>query len=340
MTVLVAREAGAQPSLVRAGGTRSPAERFGNIEVQPDILELLGQLDDGEYAARERATEALITLPGDRKDEIYALLTRDDLSAEQRERLLTVVWERLVSRPRGALGIRMNGEQAADGAMDIVITELLPGLPAREVLREGDRITHIDGQRLTDTRDLLVLVQGKMPGENIMLTIKRRKRIDLAAARKEAAQAALFEVLKIELALGSAELLDQPGRVRAISEVADKRKEEAMKRLAQFALEPSPVVIENVTAEPITESEIGQHPAIARMRHSCRRAADGRLNLTPGLRAQWLTTAGSLRREAERTNVSPRRAELNRRIYERFIELRAQVLQGSDEQNAEPELRE
>ena len=57
------------------------------------------------------------------------------------------------------------------------VTEIIEGTPADEVdLREGDIVTHVDGERVTPIRSLSELLERREPGDRVELTIRRDER--------------------------------------------------------------------------------------------------------------------------------------------------------------------
>jgi membrane-associated protease RseP (regulator of RpoE activity) len=57
------------------------------------------------------------------------------------------------------------------------VTEVIEGTPADEVdLREGDIVTHVDGERVTPLRSLSEMLQKLAPGDHVELTIRRDER--------------------------------------------------------------------------------------------------------------------------------------------------------------------
>ena len=57
------------------------------------------------------------------------------------------------------------------------VTEVIEGTPADEAdLREGDIVTHVDGERVTPLRSLSEMLQKRRPGDHVELTIQRDER--------------------------------------------------------------------------------------------------------------------------------------------------------------------
>src|SRR5688500_4657765 len=111
-----------------------PREVLEAISVDPALRDLAQRLDDPSFAVREKATHELLERQVDR-NQIYAMLEFDSLSAEQRYRLLAAVRDSLVNMPRGALGIQMQQVQFnRQGPIEVRVQDLLPNLPAEKVL--------------------------------------------------------------------------------------------------------------------------------------------------------------------------------------------------------------
>ena len=220
-------------------------------EIDPPLSRLVDRLEDASYAGREEATERLLEDTFDNA-QLYAVL-RGDLSPEQRHRLLTVVCQRLLGAPRGAVGIAYPGarvQPVSGRPFEIVVTDLLPDLPAQHLLMIGDRITHVDGRALQDARHFIVSVQSKAPGEFIRLRLNRVKRDEHEERVRDEQGQLVYETLEVELQLGSVEnLRDANGNPPAQkSPVVLLRKDEALQATLRFA--PRPRLIK-IRGQPI-----------------------------------------------------------------------------------------
>jgi hypothetical protein len=178
------------------------------IEVDAELVRLARQLDAETYAERASA-RAQIRARQDSAEEIMALLLRKDLSPEARNALVAVLESRILHAPRGALGVRMDGFDGRDGG--VRITGLIAGMPAERVLRIGDAVLEINGQRIIDRADLIRVVQTLPPAAEVKLVVRRVKRD--AAGRPELADDGTERTddLKLSLRLGSTEELDKFG---------------------------------------------------------------------------------------------------------------------------------
>ncbi len=212
-------------------------QELASVDVTAQVMALVARLDHPCYREREAATKALQD-GRDNRSQLYAVLAREALSAEQRHRLLAVVRQRLLNAPRGALGIRMQFEQPhANQPGGSVIMDLLPGLPAERVLQRGDRITHVDGSHLNARNDLIHRVQARRPGDEVQLVVNRVRRDGDGRALLNEARQPQYETLEIGIVLASAELLKQFDSRK--SDVESKREEEADWAMTLFAPRPA-----------------------------------------------------------------------------------------------------
>src|SRR5262245_42848570 len=178
------------------------------VAIDPRILALVVDLDSPDYQRREAVTRELLSGDASVK-QLSAVLSRAVLNAEQRYRLIEVLQELLVNRPRGALGISMQRNPLMDGQPnEVVVMALLDGLPAREVLLVGDRIQGINGQPLRKADELTDIVQSFKPGARLTLSVLR-PRTDEHGDQIREDDRPVFDPIEVDIELGSAELLDQ-----------------------------------------------------------------------------------------------------------------------------------
>jgi hypothetical protein len=220
------------------------AAELAAIQIDPALRVLVERLGDPSYIAREAATAELLRGPHDNA-QIYAVLSQAKLTAEQRHRLLSVLRERLLNTPRGAVGIKVDRRWLPE---KVVIEELLPDLPARDVLQVGDRITHLRGVPLESWEAFVDTVQSSVPGTKITVTVerlvsgRRPMRRDVAVDAEEPQ----YQQLDIELRLGSADQLLDPvtGRPQIGGPVVVRKKLEADQALKRFGSEPKLIGID------------------------------------------------------------------------------------------------
>ncbi len=214
------------------------ADELRGVTVPAELDQGVALLGDPSYAVREEATAKLVE-GAFRKEEVYAVLAQRSLSAEQRHRLLEVLHDRLIRMPRGAVGISMDQRFLPSR---IVVMDLIPGLPACEVLQVGDRIVSLQGKELKTQMEFVKTVQSQPPGTKITLRVERLVPAD-RRGENAAAVEPQFEVLDIDIVLGSAELLRDPdGRPTQNNSLLEDRKRQADE--AQRLYGPRPKLIE------------------------------------------------------------------------------------------------
>ena len=213
-------------------------ERLDEIEIDAALLSCIERLGDPTYRLREQATVELMTAEFAR-EQVYAAMARLELTAEQRHRLLTAVTEKLLSTPRGAVGISVVVVDPRIQPDEIIVRAVLPNLPAADVLVAGDRITHLNGELLPNWVSFVNHVQTSKPGTRIALTIERVVSGRRPSRRNIAAQEPVFKTIEVEIELGSAELLlDASGRVQRSGEVYLRLKAEADDATRTFGPRP------------------------------------------------------------------------------------------------------
>ena len=222
-------------------------EQLDRVDVSAGLEATVERLNHIDYVQRERASVALLA-PSFRQIEIYAVLNRNTLTAEQRHRLLAAAQERLLTKPRGAVGISMLFDQPDPGRPGaVVVRELLPGLPAERVLLRGDRITLIDGEPLSNSNDLVLRVQSKRPGDLVDLVVEREIR-----GAEPGDAPTRTDVLEITLVLGSVKQIDEIQGQRSASVVQRMREDEAAAAANAFGPQARLIRIVTPPVEPLT----------------------------------------------------------------------------------------
>ena len=231
-------EPGAGDGAEAAGGRTQAVSADRAVETFEHLLE---QLDDPSYEARQEASARL----SDRAfsiEQIKQRLSRRELSPEQRHRLLAVYSQRVLNSPRGALGIQMPaaGPAAPGQPVEVIVGNLLPGLPAERVLKRGDRIDRIDGVPLLNSNDLITQIQNRRPGDEVVLTVRRLRRDDEGIPVVDEALQQVYEELTVRVALCSADLLDQfqAGSPRRPNIVQQARQKQVADAHTEFAARP------------------------------------------------------------------------------------------------------
>ncbi|MHC4991388.1 MAG: PDZ domain-containing protein, partial [Planctomycetota bacterium] len=215
------------------------ASQLSRVQIDPALRQLVDELDSESYEQREAITRQLVESLFD-VDQMLAVLQREPLSAEQRHRLLQAVRKQLIRTPRGALGIRMqiaNVRRGRGEPVEIVVTELLRGLPAESVLKERDIIFAVDGDPLYSQDEVIQRVQTKMPGDVVALSVRRMLRDERGRPLRDEQDELQYETVDVELTLGSADLLRDPRtgepQDSSVLRQRDFDAREAVKRFSQ-----------------------------------------------------------------------------------------------------------
>ncbi len=223
------------------------------VTVDPGLADLVAKLDDAVFGTREQAMQRLLGGIVDRR-QICKMLAGKRLSPEQRHRLLLVLRDDLLhGPPRGAIGISVDPRRRRDN--EIIVEQLVEGLPAIEVLEPGDRVTHLNGQRTARWKSFVAMIQVRNPGDTVTITVQRRVDQD-----DRGPQEARMRTLQFELVLGSTELLIDPatGLVQRNTNLERARVDVAAQAAVRFG--PRPRLIEfrdRSTAEGESRSQQG-----------------------------------------------------------------------------------
>ncbi len=182
-------------------------ETVASVRLSNHDLSAVAELDAKEFARREAAS-ARLGLSSVPAEVIFAILARGELSVEQCERLLAIAQDKVLALPRGALGLRMqpSGDPRNPG---VEVLLLLPGMPAERVLKIGDRIERIDDRPLATSSDLVEIVQSKMPGDHVRLSIARQQRDERGKPKLDPAGGFIDDRMEFDVALTTAVDLDR-----------------------------------------------------------------------------------------------------------------------------------
>ena len=195
-------------------------ERLMEVRIGPSAMQAAAALDADAFEIRDAASKALLD-PGVADAELWALLDRDTLSREARERLLDAACRRVMDRPRGALGIRMG--TSAPPRTGVVVQSTVPGLPADRVLLPGDLVQRVDGVEVGSVNDLANALQRRAPGVEVRLQVLRNER-DAAGKPMQGADGRPVErQIELQLPLGNAadlERVDRPDMRAGLSQVS------------------------------------------------------------------------------------------------------------------------
>ena len=319
-------------------------EQIKRVPLDSRLRELVSRLDDDSFMVREQATQALVDLELDRM-QLYAVLDSDDLSHEQRYRVLTCLRELLIKTPRGALGIQMPQvffNNQAGGPVEIRIDGFVEGLPAERVLRIGDRIVEIDHRPLDAQEELNVRIQSKKPGDMVHLRIKRLRIDDNGNAVLDAENQPVMDELDIDMELGSADLLDRvpvPEQARrGPSRVEIARRREAEEAAAEFAPPATTILVQGGTAalargrtgdssglaERELDPDVERHPAIRSITQQRKFINEGLMADNEVLRASWSIQMTRLWEQYRDPLLSQSQRDELLGVIQRFSELMGQ----------------
>ncbi len=134
------------------------------------VQALINGLDAEEYALRKMATQQLAAIEGFDRRALARVLTEQDLSAEQRERLEGIALTMFEREPRAGLGVQFDVTRDGFGAG---IARTVEGFDAARVLRPGDVVISADGAPIRSPSDLRYSIISRAPGEKLPLVIQR-----------------------------------------------------------------------------------------------------------------------------------------------------------------------
>ena len=296
---------------------------FSDVVIDPALQQLVDRLASDDYAQREEATNALFEKEFDRQ-QIYAILTQQELNAEQRHRLLSCVIAQLLNTPRGAVGIQMSWVTEAFGeAGYVLIQRTIPGFDAAQVLQFHDRVTHVDNTRLMQDGDFARLVQSKRPGEEVALTIQRAKRAPEGHLLLNPDGGVAYESLDVSIKLGSLEVLkNMPGENRVVEAGNDEISREMRWALARFVAPRRTIAVDG----EFPELTIDNHPEIRTIQHEVELYLAGRIRNIESMHRTWLRKLEQLDQEALKPELSEEEREFCRLVAQRYEELMTEAL--------------
>lgn len=237
----------------------SDPESLRDFAVPRWVREAVARLGDADFEGRELASAELRAMAIS-NEVLMAVLEQGGLDEEQRNRLLRVLRWRVLYRPRGAVGIRMEPSGTAITLRGVLVTEVIRGLPAEQVLRVGDVILDIDGQRITTSADLIGRVQRLQPGDPIRMRVIRPVPADTpdgpGILRFEGDR--VFEEIDVEFPLGSYEKLGNDPSASAIGNPETMRRRGRVEAIwARWGTSPRSVGI----PKPLEIEERDEPPA-------------------------------------------------------------------------------
>ncbi len=291
------------------------------------LLEAINQLDAPDYETRE---QAMMWIAAARRLDIdfRAILATADLSIEQRNRLLIAWHDRVVFRPRGALGVEQRwvpDDDSIYGSFEIL--SLLPDLPAREVLQLRDRITHFDGRRPISGEELREHVQSLEPGDVVKLTVERIVRDENGDAQRDDAGELLRETIEVDLPLGPLEkLVDRNGipqlamDAKAIARNTMRRQFRVFAPHAEMIRFSDGVNLNDMPTRSRMEEMVDQHNTIVFLKRQLDYIDQGRATYDDMLE-QWDRMVQQVRSQINDPATTDAEREFLQLVVKRFYEL-------------------
>ena len=247
----------------------------------------------------------------------------EKITGDEEQYILEAVRQKLLRRPRGALGISMPTIRTAPPQVEgIEVGSLLRGMPAEKVLQVGDFITHIDGQPVGRIEELQSLVQEKQPGDDVLLTVKRPKRDEEGRFITDEDGGTAYETFEATISLASAEELDQPtSRLVLESPVLIARRREALEAARRFMPLVQYAGVHDLPGSPVTDDEIERHPMIQRILSQRRALSQFGVQPTEALGQQWGEQEQVLRELMQRPDLTDRQRQFHQRVHEHYTAL-------------------
>ncbi len=177
--------------------------------VQPPTPEVLEQavkdMASDDVVLRMDAQRRVSEGVSFRLRDVETVLKSGKLTPEQRLRLEVVAYRRFCNEPRAALGVQSSFQDL--GQRGVLLSMVMPGFPASETLRPGDRILVVDGQAITDISLMRPVVIAHDPGDevpvvlirdgaNVTLKVKLGKYSDLSRDARGGSQAMTPDMLE------------------------------------------------------------------------------------------------------------------------------------------------
>ena len=286
--------------------------------VAPDrrVSDLVRALGDPDFAARERATAALLDIQKVPDEQVWIHLSgaAGELPFEAHARLLEVARSRILDAPRGALGIQMAARFAdTDG---VTVTGLIPNMPAQKVLKPGDRIVQLDGKQITVSQQLSAVVQNKRPGDRIAVVVMRGERDELGRVKGGADGKPVERRVEIEMEVGSRADLEKFGDGGMDTGNDSTRDRLAERLLLDF---PAPVRVMRTERLPGEPLDVESHPDIMQLRQQLA-SSDG-LGAGAGIRAVLRARLSALEAAARAPGLDEGERAWFKAVADRYREL-------------------
>lgn len=174
VVMLAAVALGPAPALADppAEGAEDPEAREQLQRPRLDLDALVRDLDSELVEQRISASTVLTEHRAIQLPDLEEVLKRDDLSPEQRQRLLMVAEHRFRTEPRAALGFSGHA-LIGDHGQGVLISNVIDGFPAAEALRANDRMISANGQPLANFQAIRPVIVSRDPGDELDLVIIR-----------------------------------------------------------------------------------------------------------------------------------------------------------------------
>lgn len=172
-------------------------EEISSTRVDEKIKQIVAQLDSPAFTRREEAAKQLVAENISRR-QICKILSGNDLSLEQRHRLVDWLRNDLNTTPHAAIGISVRSTRKV-----IIIDHFVENLPAAEVLERGDQIIRLDGVSINNFDQFRQSISSRKPGDKVTITIKR----SFESEEKDDSRELEVRELDFDIILGSDEYL-------------------------------------------------------------------------------------------------------------------------------------
>ena len=146
-----------------------PAATASALPIGP-LDELVQKLQTGTFVQRELASDELETSPSITLESIEDVLIHEQLSPEQRQRLMQAAGNRFINEPRGAMGIQLTNEISDLG---LKISGPVQGFDAFTKLKPNDIISRIGDWPIRSAADLQAAIVSRTPGETVPVEVLR-----------------------------------------------------------------------------------------------------------------------------------------------------------------------
>ena len=296
-------------------------ESLRGLPADPRVGALVRDLGSESFERREAASRALLD-PAIPDAQVWLHLSGacGPLGHEAHARLLEVGRTRIVDAPRGALGIQMAGRFASpDG---VVITALIPNMPARLVLKPGDRIVQLDGKPIQVDQQLSSIVQTKRPGERIKVVVMRGERDELGRVRGGPDGRPVETRVEVDMEVGSRADLERFGGGGLDTPLVDSGRE----RMAQQVADAFPAPVrslrtERLAGEPV---DVDAHPDVVQLKEQIGRPEG--LEGGAGVRAVLRARLAALEAAARAPGLEEHERAWFRAVADRYRELIPEAL--------------